>query len=138
MTDNVQGRQPKNGDTLNASEAACKMLTLHLREVDILHRRVRDFGRALCKKPVQNFVPGRKPPKLQGEMHLQNFVPLADLLVLNSCPTFIELLSNRVSYVATEVVDVKLHPPNSECSICNLNLGRLLLRRHLRTSDLLG
>ena len=104
MNDNIRGGDvPKRGGVRIASEAACKILTLNLQEVEILRRHLPDFDLAMCKilsrreTPLQDFVPGRKPPKLQGDLHLQDFVPLPEILLLNFCATLVEFLNNTGS-----------------------------------------
>ena len=97
MTDNVQRWQPKSGDTLNASEVACKILTLYLREVEILHRCMRDFGCALCKilslpRSPCKICPGQKTSETAGRNAFARFCPppgsfIAQLLS-NFCRTF--------------------------------------------------
>ena len=115
-----------------------------MHDFEISSTRGRNFAQAharfwLCivqnfvpaKKPLQDFVPGRKPDcggqKTQNcreKCILQDFVPLLEFLLLNFCPTFVEFLSNRVHYVAAETVDIKVRTLNSKCSICTLALGR--------------
>ena len=101
----------KSGGAHNASEAACKILTLNPREVEILRKHLPDFDPAMCKilsrrgTPLQDFVPSRKPTETAER------------------PRIFE--QQGVRCVATGVADVKFHPPNSK--LVDLHSGPLSL-----------
>ena len=116
--------------------------TLYLRKVEILRRSWPDFDPRARKivpaeDTLQHFVLGEKPLKLQGEPHVQDFVPLRDYL----CSIFAQHLPNIWTTGGPLPHDLRLQmsgsqPPGSQ--VLTVDLGCPFLAQHVQRLYTLG